>query len=50
MKNKVRGNEAEMANIAGGEAECYISIEAKCRVLYFSYNMSKAMLRCEEYY
>ena len=50
MKNKARGNEAEMANIAGGEAECYISIEAKCRVLYFSYSTSKAMLRCEEYY
>ena len=29
-------HEAEMANIARGEAECYISIEAECRVLYFS--------------
>ena len=38
MKNKARGNEAEMANIARGEAECYISIEAECRVLYFSYS------------
>ena len=29
MKNKARGNEAEMANIARGKAECrYISIEA----------------------
>ena len=26
-----------MANIARGEAECYISIEAECRVLYFMY-------------
>ena len=43
-KNKARGNEAEMANIARGEAECYISIEAECRVLYFSYSTSKAML------
>ena len=30
MKNKARGNEVEMANIARGEAECYISIEAEC--------------------
>ena len=30
-------DEAEMANIARGEAECYISIEAECRVLYFTY-------------
>ena len=30
MKNKARGNEAEMANIARGEAKCYISIEAEC--------------------
>ena len=30
MKNKARGNEAEMANIAQGEAKCYISIEAEC--------------------
>ena len=37
MKNKARGNEAEMANIARGEAEF--------RVLYFSYSTSKrAML------
>ena len=36
MKNKARGNEAEMANIARGEAEC--------RVLYFSYSTSKVML------
>ena len=28
-----------MANIAQGEAECYISIEAKCLVLYFLYSM-----------
>ena len=27
-----------MANVAWGEAECYISIEAECRVLYFTYN------------
>ena len=27
-----------MANIARGEAECYISIEAECRVLYFTYS------------
>ena len=46
MKNKARGNEAEKANIARGEAECYISIEAECRVLYFSYSTSKAMLNC----
>ena len=42
MKNIAQGNEAEMANIARGEAKCYISIEAECRVLYFSYSMSKA--------
>ena len=30
MKNKARGNEAKMANIAQGEAECYISIDAEC--------------------
>ena len=28
-----------MANIARGEAECYISIKAECRVLYFLYSM-----------
>ena len=28
-----------MANTAQGEAKCYISIEAKCRVLYFTYGM-----------
>ena len=44
MKNKAQGDEAEMANIAQGEAECYMSIEAECRVLYFSYSTSKAML------
>ena len=27
-----------MANIARGEAECYISIEAECQVLYFPYS------------
>ena len=27
-----------MANIAQGKAECYISIEAKCWVLYFMYS------------
>ena len=27
-----------MANIARGEAKCYISIEAECRVLYFPYS------------
>ena len=31
-------HEAEMANIARGEAKCYISIEAECRVLYFPYS------------
>ena len=30
QKNKARGNEAEMAKIVRGKAECYISIEAKC--------------------
>ena len=30
MKNKPRGNEAEMANIARSKAKCYISIEAEC--------------------
>ena len=30
MKSKAQGNEAEIANIARGEAECYISIEAEC--------------------
>ena len=44
MKNKARGNEAEMANITRIEAECYISIEAECQVLYFSCSMNKAML------
>ena len=28
-----------MANIAQGKAECYISIEAECQVLYFTYSM-----------
>ena len=28
-----------MANIAQGKAECYISIEAECLVLYFTYSM-----------
>ena len=28
-----------MANIAWGEADCYISIEAECQVLYFTYSM-----------
>ena len=28
-----------MANIALGKAECYISIEAKCRVFYLMYSM-----------
>ena len=32
-------HEAEMANIARGKAECYISIEAKSQVLYFPYSM-----------
>ena len=27
-----------MANIAQGEAECYISIKAECQVLYFTYS------------
>ena len=27
-----------MANIARGKAECYISIRAECRVLYFPYS------------
>ena len=31
-------------NIARGEAECYITIEAKRWVLYFLYSMNKAML------
>ena len=33
MKYKV-----EMANIAGGKVECYISIKAQCSVLYFTYS------------
>ena len=41
MKNKARGNEAEMANIARGKAECYISIEAE-------FYMTKIMhIECE---
>ena len=28
-----------MANIAQGEAECYISIEFKCQLFYFMYSM-----------
>ena len=31
-------HEAEIVNIAQGKAECYISIEAECRVLYFTYS------------
>ena len=31
-------SEAEMANITRGETECYISIEAECWVLYFTYS------------
>ena len=31
-----------MANIARSKAECYISIEVKCRVLYFPYGMWQA--------
>ena len=27
-----------MTNIARGKAKCYISIEAECRVLYFTYS------------
>ena len=34
-------HQAEMANIAQGKAECYITIEAQCRVLYFTYSMRK---------
>ena len=30
--------EAEMANIARDKAECYISIEAECQVLYCTYS------------
>ena len=44
MKNKAQDKEAKMTNIARGKAECYISIEAECRVLYFLYSTSKAML------
>ena len=32
------------ANKARGAAECFISNEATCRVLYFAYSTSKAML------
>ena len=28
-------HEAEIGNIAQGEAECYISIKAECQMLYF---------------
>ena len=40
MENKARGtrHKAEMANIARGEAEGYISIKAECLVLYFPYS------------
>ena len=31
-------HEAEMVNIAQGEAECYISTEAECRVFYFMHS------------
>ena len=34
-----------MANIARGEAECYISIEAECRVLYFQSSTQPRGLR-----
>ena len=33
-----------MANIARGKAECYISIEAECRVLYFPYSTGSSDL------
>ena len=36
--------ECYMKHKARGEAECLSSIEAKRRVLYFSYSTSKAML------
>ena len=36
MKNKARGNKAEMANIARREAECYISIEAECFIFHIA--------------
>ena len=39
MENKGRlRHAAEMANIARGEAKCYISIKAKFRMLYFTHN------------
>ena len=43
MKNKAQGNEAEMANIARDEAECYISIEAECFIFHIR-STSKAIL------
>ena len=33
-----------MANIARGEAECYISIETECRVLFFRIARGRAMI------
>ena len=32
-------HKAKIANITRSKAECYISIEAECRVLYFTYSM-----------
>ena len=37
-------HEAEMANIARGEAECYIGIEAECWVLFLHIARGRAMI------
>ena len=37
-------HEAEMANIAQDEAECYISIEVECRVLYLCIARGRAII------
>ena len=41
IKHKARDRDA---NKTQSEAKHFICIDAKCRVLYFSYSMSKAML------
>ena len=46
MANIAQGNKAKMANIARGEAECYISIETDCQVLYFCIAQARQCFNC----
>ena len=45
MKNKARDNEAEMANIAQGEAECYIFHIARARQCFNCYREFPLQIR-----